>query len=293
MARAVAAAALGLGPGFFASNAIAQNFGPVVNTMGRCLDVAGRVNANGTNVQIFDCNGTDAQDWAFLPNGSIRNIMGRCLDIAGAVNANGANVQIWDCNNTAAQIWTYSADGVIRNTLGRCLDVAGASNANHANVQIWDCNGTIAQRWTAMASRSALSPTLPATFGEVTLAGGFSPDPFRVNVIAGGTINTSGEAALAAAGCRGYAAAAPDYKLYYTPGAGYPLFISVIAAADTTLIINDPNGNWVCDDDTIGTNPVVNWQNPIPGRYDIWVGNFNREANQPATLRISELAGGP
>ncbi|MGD9738638.1 MAG: ricin-type beta-trefoil lectin domain protein [Bauldia sp.] len=289
-ALVAAAAALAAGS---ATNATAQNFAPIVHTMGRCLDVSGRVNANGTNVQIYDCNGTGAQDWAFLPNGAIQNIMGRCLDVTGAVNANGTNVQVWDCNNTAAQIWTYSSDGVVRNALGRCLDVAGAINANFTNVQIWDCNGTAAQRWTAMAQRSALYPSLPATYGEVTLAGGFSPDPFRTNVAAGGTINAAGEPALVTAGCRGYAAAAPDYKLYYTPGAGYPLFISVIAAADTTLIINDPSGNWVCNDDTIGHNPVVNWSNPLPGRYDIWVATFSRGANHTATLRISEFGGGP
>jgi hypothetical protein len=33
------------------------------NVMGRCLDVAGGVNANRTNVQIFDCNRTKSPQW--------------------------------------------------------------------------------------------------------------------------------------------------------------------------------------------------------------------------------------
>ena len=33
------------------------------NVLGRCLDVSGGVNANRTNVQIFDCNGTRSQQW--------------------------------------------------------------------------------------------------------------------------------------------------------------------------------------------------------------------------------------
>lgn len=129
----------------------AQPFGvpvPIVNIMGRCLDVAGAVNANGNNVQIWDCNGTVAQVWTFSPGGQIRNAMGRCLDVAGAVNATGTNVQIWDCNGSVAQIWNLTPGGAIRNTMGRCLDVAGAANANGVNVQIWDCNGTTAQIWT-------------------------------------------------------------------------------------------------------------------------------------------------
>ncbi|MGE0459411.1 MAG: ricin-type beta-trefoil lectin domain protein [Bauldia sp.] len=127
-----------------------QPFGvpvPIVNVQGRCLDVAGAVNANAVNVQIWDCNGTTAQVWTFQPGGQIRNTMGRCLDVAGAVNANGTNVQIWDCNGSVAQIWNVAPGGAIRNTMGRCLDVAGAGNANGVNVQIWDCNGTLAQIW--------------------------------------------------------------------------------------------------------------------------------------------------
>ena len=35
----------------------------LLNVMGRCLDVAGGVNANRTNIQLFDCNGTNSQKW--------------------------------------------------------------------------------------------------------------------------------------------------------------------------------------------------------------------------------------
>src|SRR5687767_915559 len=73
----------------------AQPFGVpvrIVNTMGRCLDVAGAINANGTNVQIWDCNGSVAQIWTLSPGGQIRNTMGRCLDVSGAINVQGGNV---------------------------------------------------------------------------------------------------------------------------------------------------------------------------------------------------------
>ena len=108
-------AALAIGSVLFVASAVtaqAQPFGvpvAIVNTMGRCLDVAGAVNAQGTNVQIWDCNGTVAQVWTFFPGGRIQNVMGRCLDVAGAVNAQGTNVQIWDCNGTVAQIWNIVA----------------------------------------------------------------------------------------------------------------------------------------------------------------------------------------
>lgn len=116
------------------------------NVMGRCLDVAGGINANRTSVQIFDCNGSASQQWLFR-NRAIVNVMGRCLDVAGGVNANRTHVQIFDCNGTASQRWAFTDSGEIRNAMGRCLEVAGGVNANRTNVQIFQCNGTRSQKW--------------------------------------------------------------------------------------------------------------------------------------------------
>jgi ricin-type beta-trefoil lectin protein len=117
------------------------------NVMGRCLDVAGGVNANRTDVQIFECNGTASQLWRLTERSELRNTMGRCLDVAGGVNENRTNVQIFDCNGTASQQWRFEPPRRIRNVMGRCLDVAGGINADRSNVQIFDCNNTNAQRW--------------------------------------------------------------------------------------------------------------------------------------------------
>ena len=73
----------------------------------RCLDVAGAGTAWGTNVQIWECNKTVAQQWSIMPNGEIRSSVApnRCLDVSGAGVALGTNVQIWECNDTVAQRW--------------------------------------------------------------------------------------------------------------------------------------------------------------------------------------------
>jgi hypothetical protein len=118
------------------------------NVMGRCLDVAGGVNANRTNVQLFDCNGSKSQQWTSAVGGWLKNTMGRCLDVAGGVNANRTNVQLFDCNGSKSQKWTFTSSGEIRNVMGRCLEVAGGVNANRTNVQLFDCNGTKSQQWT-------------------------------------------------------------------------------------------------------------------------------------------------
>ncbi|MGV8840454.1 MAG: hypothetical protein ACWA6X_09140 [Bauldia sp.] len=128
--------------------------------------------------------------------------------------------------------------------------------------------------------------TLPAAYGEVELTAGFTPDPMIVEMTAGGGI----DAYTVDPACRGYIATAPDYQISYTSGT-YPLIISVLSQSDTTLVINGPNGAWYCNDDTNGLNPVVRFDTPATGTYDIWVGTYGNE-NAPATLYISELAAG-
>lgn len=115
--------------------------------LGRCLDVAGGVNENRNDVQIFDCNRSRSQQWTLTNRREVRNVMGRCLDVAGGVNANRVSVQIFDCNGTRSQQWAFTHGGALRNVMGRCLDVEGGLNANRINVQIFDCNGSKGQQW--------------------------------------------------------------------------------------------------------------------------------------------------
>src|SRR5262245_63609788 len=87
------------------SHASGPKYREIRNVMGRCLDVAGGVNENRTKVQIFDCNGSPAQQWRFTERLELRNIMGRCLDVAGGINANRTDLQSFDCNGTKPQQW--------------------------------------------------------------------------------------------------------------------------------------------------------------------------------------------
>lgn len=135
---------------------------------------------------------------------------------------------------------------------------------------------------------------LAPTFGEVTLAAGFTPDPHSVAIIAGGEIDAYTALATDALGngCYGMIAEAPDYRLQYSAGGGFPLIISVRADADTTLVVNAPDGNWYCDDDSGGyPNPLIRFDNPASGQYDIWVGALGG-GNPETTLNISEVGGG-
>ncbi|MEV6983501.1 beta-1,3-glucanase family protein [Sphaerisporangium sp. NPDC051017] len=78
--------------------------GQTLRTLGRCLDVQGGGTANGTLLQLYDCNNTGAQNWVQLSNGSMQNPQsGRCIDSPNGATGNGTRLQIYDCNGTAAQ----------------------------------------------------------------------------------------------------------------------------------------------------------------------------------------------
>jgi beta-glucanase (GH16 family) len=122
--------------------------GRITGLGGKCVDVAGANTANGTPVQLWDCNGTGAQNWTIGGDGTIR-ALGKCLDVSGGGTANGTVVQLWDCNGTGAQQWRVStANDIVNPQANRCLDATGASSANGTRLQIWDCTGGANQKWT-------------------------------------------------------------------------------------------------------------------------------------------------
>ncbi len=125
---------------------------------------------------------------------------------------------------------------------------------------------------------------MPPTYGSVSLNAGFSPDPYEINLTTGGTVDAS------TVGCYGSIARAPDFRLYYQAGNVFPLIISANSSDDTTLVINQPNGSWVCDDDSgNGSNASVTISSPMSGQYDIYVGSYFGNS-EPSTLRISEVS---
>ena len=65
----------------------------------KCLDVHGAGTADGTAVEIYDCNGGTNQQWTLNSDGTIVGVgSGKCLDATGHGTANGTLIQIWTCN---------------------------------------------------------------------------------------------------------------------------------------------------------------------------------------------------
>ncbi|HYC99068.1 peptidase S1 [Brevundimonas sp.] len=127
---------------------------------------------------------------------------------------------------------------------------------------------------------------LTANFGEIRLNVGFTPDPHRVNLTAGGSIDAYKDTNLPAA-CVGDISDAPDYEVTYSAGS-LPLVFRTRSSTDTTLIINGPDGRWYCDDDSWGDGDAeVRFNQPSSGTYDIWIGTFSG-GTAAAALLITE-----
>jgi len=138
-----------------------------------------------------------------------------------------------------------------------------------------------------------LDYNLPANYGEETLDSGFLPDPFSLSMVSGGSVDVDG---LGEPGCTGYATTNPDLQVSWGGSTSLLRFYFVAdnPGDDTVLIISDPYGNWVCDDDynyPDVRDPMVDFDPGESGTYDIWVASYVAGESVTGTLYITEIAG--
>jgi hypothetical protein len=122
--------------------------GPITGYGGLCVDVRGASTADFTPVQVYTCNGTDAQQWTVVQAGSTLQALGKCMDINGGGTADGTTVDLYDCNDTGAQVFIPQSNGSLYNPQSnKCLDDTNWSTTPGTQLQIWDCTGNANQEW--------------------------------------------------------------------------------------------------------------------------------------------------
>jgi hypothetical protein len=121
------------------------------------------------------------------------------------------------------------------------------------------------------------------------LSAGFTPDPSPYSAPAGGPIDVS-----YLGPCAGYAAQPPDIRVNWASGSGRLrfYFIPDFPGSDAALVINDPTGQWFCNDDSYGgVNPTVDFASSVGGTYDIWLASIDPTQTISGTLYVTELDG--
>jgi hypothetical protein len=142
-ALALAGSSLALAPAASAANVT----GPVTGYQGLCLDDRSASTANFNPVQVYTCNGSNAQQWTVDSTGNTLQVLGKCLDVNAAGTADGTTVDLYDCNGTGAQKWVPQSNGELLNpNSGKCLDDTG-SGGSGTQAQIWSCTDAANQRW--------------------------------------------------------------------------------------------------------------------------------------------------
>jgi hypothetical protein len=137
------------------ANIVAAGYAPASVTSGpitagddssKCVDDNGLSTANGTKIQMWDCNGGSNQDWTIEPDGTLQ-VYGKCMDITGANYSNGTNIELWDCNGGANQQWQPRNGTLVNPASGKCLDDPAFNTANGTQLDLWTCNGGSNQQW--------------------------------------------------------------------------------------------------------------------------------------------------
>lgn len=122
------------------------------------LDVAGAGTSDGTNVDQYSGNDTNAQIWDLTYLGNYHYKItphtnySQCLDVAGAVDQDGTNIQVYSSNNTSAQQWSiYPVNNgayiISPMMAAKVMDVEGPSMNDGANVHLWSYLGLDNQKW--------------------------------------------------------------------------------------------------------------------------------------------------
>ncbi|MFE7173139.1 ricin-type beta-trefoil lectin domain protein [Streptomyces sp. NPDC057616] len=115
---------------------------------GRCLDLYDNTITNGTQAELWDCNGGQNQAWTYTSRKEFVLYGSKCLDAYNQGTTNGTKVVIWDCNGQNNQKWNVNSDGTITNVnAGLCLDAHDNGTANGTSLVLWSCGTGDDQKW--------------------------------------------------------------------------------------------------------------------------------------------------
>lgn len=145
--------------------------GTFTGLAGKCLDNQHSVVANHNQIQLYRCNGTNAQKWTLTSSGSITsgNSSSYCLDIPGSSRAEYAYLQLYKCNGTMAQKFKISGNQIISSLTGFCATVRYAATTNSTRIWMKTCHGSVAQKWIYSGTSTvgtSPTPTPPPSGGS-------------------------------------------------------------------------------------------------------------------------------
>lgn len=154
-------------------------------------------------------------------------------------------------------------------------------------IEIWvGSYGGSAVSYTLMASGAAVAPPPvvaggASLFGNITIGPGL-PDPAMASGAFGGPISASS----ISSGCPGHVSATPSHIVTATTYVSGLRFV-VNGDADTTLLVQWPDGHFDCNDDGGGyPHPLVTGTTG-PGTIRVWVGSYSSGTSGRYTMAVT------
>jgi hypothetical protein len=213
------------------------------------------------------------------------------------INESGGNVCYVQMSLTTETTWgddRMCSSEIINNGGSRVFDVP----LGYYDIRALDCDEEVVDErrgvdltspytW-SIGEVAFLSFNLEPREGEVELAAGFLPQPYTLDMNVGGPV--AAHDLELGPGCSGFTNPAPHLRLQWSGTAErLRIFFFAHGGADTTIIVNDPRGDWFCGDDSGGTTqPMVEFFRPRTGQYDIWVGTTQEGVTLSGTLYLTE-----
>ncbi|MGY1495175.1 RICIN domain-containing protein [Streptomyces sp. QTS52] len=127
---------------------------------GQCIDApGGQLNVR---LQLADCNGSDTQNWAFVPvSGAaktyflVNQASGYCAEVNNGTRIPGEAVDEFTCNTSGSEYWTKRNVDVGELTYqkfehagtGLCLDTVGGAGSQLMQWSCGDAHPPTAQMW--------------------------------------------------------------------------------------------------------------------------------------------------
>jgi len=227
-------------------------------------------------------------------------------DCAGFINAENPDVAL-DFSHATKPLRLYVISG------------ADTSLAVHQPNGQWRCNDdandvnplvTIAKPapgrygiWVGVHDSEAFQQaTLYVTEGEPDWSAGAAPAlvadaPPRAGLLQVGAadlpvvlsttaVGGDADASIEGPGCAGaITTSAPDVRLVLDD-AVQDLTLALATPADTTLLVLQPDGSVLCNDDADGTDPAVHIPEAQAGTYAVWFGLLSGDGEVPAALSV-------
>jgi hypothetical protein len=145
----------------------------------------------------------------------------------------------------------------------------------------------------ALMTALIATPVLAQTpnFGSLTLAPNFSPEKATVNGTTAGSFSLTSlkNKDIHNRPCIGYGSSNPDHVIVLQKGFSHLRLQVNSRGKDTTLVVEGPDGNFRCGDDSSGSKDASiddsNWK---AGRYLVWVGSIESGPRYDYTLSVQK-----